>query len=100
MSEPINKLRGEHCINIFISYELKERISKLAEKYDRTMADIVRSLIKMGIPIMEGLSEAEEKMLNDYLSIIRQMRKVKKMGMEEDTDKMKTQLEGNLSNDK
>jgi predicted DNA-binding protein len=96
MSESISRLRGEHCINIFISYELKERILNLAQKYDRTMADIVRSLIKMGIPIMEGLSEAEERMLNDYISVIRQMRKVKKMGMKENADKMKTELEGDI----
>lgn len=96
MNQPITKLRGEHCINIFISYELKERISNLAQRYDRTMADIIRSLIKLGIPIMEGLSEAEERMLNDYISVIRRMRKIKKMGMGEDVDKMKTELEDKI----
>jgi hypothetical protein len=34
MTEPITKLRGEHCLNVFVSYQLKQRIIKLAEKYD------------------------------------------------------------------
>ena len=96
MSESITKLRGQHCINIFVSYELKERILNLAQKYDRTMADMVRTLVKMGIPIMEGLTEAEERMLKDYIHLIRKMRKIKKMGIQEDINKMKTELEGDV----
>jgi len=96
VSESITKLRGQHCINIFVSYELKERILNLAQKYDRTMADMVRTLVKMGIPIMEGLTEAEERMLKDYIHLIRKMRKIKKMGIQEDINKMKTELEGDV----
>jgi len=59
---------------------LKERINQLAERYDRTMADIVRTLLKVGIPVLEGLSEAEENLISDYMKIIRKMRKVKKNG--------------------
>jgi predicted DNA-binding protein len=84
MTERITKLRGEHCLNIFVSYQLKERIMKLAEKYDRTMADMVRSLIRVGIPVMEGLTEAEEKMLKDSISLARKLRKVRKMRIEEE----------------
>jgi predicted DNA-binding protein len=83
MTQPINKLRGEHCLNIFVSYQLKERIMKLARKYDRTMSDMVRTLIKVGIPVMEGLTEAEDRMLKDSISIARKLRKVKQMKMEE-----------------
>lgn len=79
MSKSIKKIRGEHCINIFISYQLKERIQKLAQRYDRTMADIVRTLIKVGIPVMEGITEAQEKLLNDYLKVIRRLRRIKEM---------------------
>lgn len=78
-SEPIRKLRGEHCLNIFISYELKKRISDLAEKYDRTVADIVRMLMRVGIPIMEALSKAEEEMMKDYIQLFRKMRKVREV---------------------
>jgi predicted DNA-binding protein len=77
--EPIKKLRGEHCLNIFISYELKKRVTELAGKYDRTMADIVRMLMRIGIPIMEGLSKAEEEMMRDYIQLFRNMRKMRKL---------------------
>ncbi len=78
-SEAIKKLRGEHCINIFISYELKQRVGELAKKYDRTMADIVRMLMRVGIPILEGLSLAEEEMMKDYIQLFRKMRKVREI---------------------
>lgn len=78
-SEPIKKLRGEHCLNIFISYELKKRIGELADKYDRTVADIVRMLMRVGIPIMEALSKAEEEMMKDYIQLFRKMRKVREV---------------------
>ena len=84
MTEPITKLRGEHCLNVFVSYQLKQRIMTLAEKYDRTMADMVRTLIKVGIPVMEGLTEAEERMLRDSIDWARKARKVKQMRIEEE----------------
>lgn len=95
MSRNITKLRGEHCLNIFVSYQLKERIMRLAEKYDRTMADMVRTLIKLGIPVMEGLTEAEEKILKDSVTLARKMRKVRQMKIEEagfGEDQLKTEL--------
>jgi predicted DNA-binding protein len=95
MSENITKLRGEHCLNVFVSYQLKERIMRLAEKYDRTIADMVRTLIKLGIPVMEGLTEAEENILKDSVTLARKMRKVRQMKIEEagfDEDELKTEL--------
>ena len=73
------KLRGEHCVNVFVSYELKERIKLLAKKYDRTTSDMVRAVLKIGIPMMEGLSEAEEIMVQEYISLFRKLRKVKSL---------------------
>lgn len=84
MSEPITKLRGEHCLNIFVSYQLKQRIMKLANRYDRTMTDMVRTLIKVGIPVMEGLTEAEERMLRESITWARRARKVRQMKIEEE----------------
>ena len=83
MSESVHKLRGEHNLNVFVSYQLKERITKLAEKYDRTMADMVRTLIKVGIPVMEGLTEAEENLLKHSITSARKMRKIRQMKIEE-----------------
>ncbi len=84
MSEPIHKIRGEHFLNISISYQLKEKITKLAEKYDRTMADMVRTLIKVGIPVMEGLTEAEDRILKNSINTVRKLRKVRQMKLEEE----------------
>lgn len=76
-----NKQRanGEHILNIKISYEFKMRLRKLADRYDRTTADMVRSLLKIGIPVMEGISEAEEKLLNEYVGLFRKFRQVKRI---------------------
>ena len=57
--------RGEHCLNVFISYELKSELRALAEKYDRTVADLVRALLRIGIPMMQGLTAAEDIMVKD-----------------------------------
>lgn len=75
----ISKIRGEHCLNIFISYELKERLKTLSEKYDRTLSDMVRAVLKIGIPMMEGLSEAEELMVKEYITLFRKLRQVKSL---------------------
>jgi len=73
------KVRGQHCLNIFISYELKEKLRTLADKYDRTMADMVRALLKIGIPVMEGISEAEGKMVKEYVQLFRKFRQIKSL---------------------
>lgn len=72
-----SKTRGEHCLNVFVSYELKQRVKELAKKYDRTTADMVRAVLKIGIPMMEGLSEAEEIMVREYIQLFRRLRQVK-----------------------
>jgi len=77
MSSGVRKVRGEHCLNIFVSYDLKKKIVALAERYDRTMADMVRALIRVGLPVMEGISEAEEEMLREYVGLFRKMRVMK-----------------------
>ena len=73
------KVRGEHCLNIFVSYELKNRLKQLAEKYDRTTSDMVRAVLRIGIPMMEGLSQAEEIMVKEYIQLFRKLRRVKSL---------------------
>jgi predicted DNA-binding protein len=95
MGKKITKLRGEHYLNVFVSYQMKARIKRLAKKYDRTVADMMRALIKIGIPVMEGLTEAEEKMLKDSITLARKMKKVTQMKIEEggfNEDELKTEL--------
>jgi predicted DNA-binding protein len=79
--ESIKKLRGEHCLNVYISYELKAYLSKLARKYDRPMADMVRAILKIGIPVMEGISYAEEIMMKEYIELFRRLRKVRRLNI-------------------
>ena len=71
------RLRGDHCLNVFVSYELKAKLKNLARRYDRTTADMVRALMNIGIPMMEGISEAEEKMIKEYIQLFRKFRKIK-----------------------
>jgi len=95
MGKKITKLRGEHYLNVFVSYQMKARIKRLAEKYDRSVADMVRTLIKVGIPVMEGLTEAEEKLLKDSITLARKMKKVTQMKIEEggfNGNELKTEL--------
>ncbi len=73
------KVRGEHCLNVFIAYELKERLKRLAERYDRTTADLVRAVLKIGIPMMEGISKAEEEMVKEYIQLFRKFRQIKNL---------------------
>ncbi|MCB2230697.1 hypothetical protein KQH82_08270 [bacterium] len=73
----VEKVRGEHCLNVYVSYELKDRLKQLAEKYDRTTADMVRAVLRIGIPMMEGLSQAERIMVTEYVELFRKLRKVK-----------------------
>ncbi len=78
-SQKGNSVRGEHCINVFVSFELKEQLKNLAQRYDRTLADMVRSVLIIGIPVMEGISEAEEKMVREYVRLFRKFRKMKEI---------------------
>lgn len=78
-ANPIKRLRGEHCINVFVSYELKEQLTNLAKKYDRTNSDMVRAVLRIGIPMMDGLSAAEEIMVKEYISLFRKLRQVKSL---------------------
>jgi predicted DNA-binding protein len=76
-TEKINRIRGEHCLNVFVSFELKEQLKNLARRYDRTVADMVRAILMIGIPVMEGISEAEEKMVREYIQLFRKFRKMR-----------------------
>ncbi len=76
-SEGGSKVGGEHSISVFVSWELKNDLKQLARKYDRTTADIVRAVLKIGIPMMEGMSKAEETMVKEYVQLFRKLRQVK-----------------------
>lgn len=71
--------KGDHCLNLYVSWELKERIRELAKRFDRPIADIARSVLKIGIPLFEGLSEAEEVVIRENVRLLRRLRKVKSL---------------------
>jgi len=77
--EPAEKTRGQHCLSVFISYEMKDQLKTLAEKYDRTTADMVRAVLKIGIPMMAGQSQAEEIMVTEYIKLFRKLRQVRSL---------------------
>jgi predicted DNA-binding protein len=75
----VKKTRGDHCLNVFVSYELKSQLKELAGRYDRTTADIVRAVLRIGIPMMQGLSQAEEVMVREYIQLFRRLREVRSL---------------------
>jgi len=77
--EPIKKLRGDHNINMQVSYELKSRLIDIAKKYDRPMADTVRAVLRVGILVMEGVGAAEEVLVKEYLDVFRRLRRVENL---------------------
>lgn len=76
-AEGERQVRGDHCLNVFVSHDLKSSLKELATKYDRTTADIVRAVLRIGIPMMEGLSKSEEIMVREYVQLFRKLRQVK-----------------------
>lgn len=70
MSRKIKKIRGEHGLNFFISYQLKKRLINLAQRYDTSLAEIVRTLLKLGIPVLEGYQKAQEETGKEVAKLI------------------------------
>lgn len=54
-------LRGEHAVKINISTDLKLNLEKMAKLMDRPLADVCRTLLWMGLPILEGLDESRRR---------------------------------------
>jgi hypothetical protein len=71
------KVRGEHYLHTYVSYALKSRLKALAEKYDRTTSDIVRAVLQIGIPMLEGMSQSEEIMVREYVRLFHRLRQVR-----------------------
>jgi hypothetical protein len=76
--EPIKKLRGDHNINMQVSYELKSRLIEIARKYDRPMSDTARAVLRVGILVMEGVGAAEEVLVKEYLDVFRRLRRAQR----------------------
>lgn len=68
------KAPGEHCLNVYVSYELKERLAGLAEKHGLSTADLVRQLLKAGLPVFESLDAAQKELFDSYVQLLRKHR--------------------------
>ncbi len=63
MTEQI-PLKGDHVINLRISWELKSRLLKIAGRDHRSLSEICRILLLTGLPILEGLDHARDRAIN------------------------------------
>ncbi len=61
-------LKGDHVVNLRISWELKSRLQELAERERRSLSDICRILLMTGLPILEGVDRARSNALADWPS--------------------------------
>jgi hypothetical protein len=59
---------------VYVSYELKGHLTTLAEKYDLSLADIVRQVIKAGIPVFESLTASQEELISGFVQLLRKSR--------------------------
>jgi hypothetical protein len=71
MSNGSDQSKHDRSLNIQVSWELKQALEELAQRYDRTLATVVRSLLRIGIPVLHGIWEAERKMLDDPSGLFR-----------------------------
>ena len=71
MSNRSNQIKHDRSLNIQVSWELKQALEELAQRYDRTLATVVRSLLRIGIPVLYGIWEAEATMLDDPSGLFR-----------------------------
>jgi hypothetical protein len=60
MSEQIH-LKGDHVVNLRISWELKSRLMEMAKTENRSLSDICRILLLTGLPILEGMDRAHAR---------------------------------------
>jgi predicted DNA-binding protein len=69
----------EHTLVVRITYDAKDRIDQLALKLDRTNSDIVRMILRLGLPLLESLSDAEQQVVREYTDIFRKLRQMRSL---------------------
>ncbi|MCK4858013.1 MAG: hypothetical protein KAT58_08600 [candidate division Zixibacteria bacterium] len=70
----MTRRKNDHALNLFISYEQKKVLQEMADRCDRTISDVVRTLLKIGLPILQALSEAEEVLYRQQADLFCQLR--------------------------
>lgn len=57
----VSRLHGPHAVKLFLSTDLKARITAVAESLDRPLAEVCRELLFMALPIAEGMQAAHRR---------------------------------------
>ena len=79
MSAAHKKIKHDRPLNIFVSYELKQALEELAERHDRTLTNVVRTLLTMAIPVVNAVWEAEGRLLQESAGLFRRSPTPKKL---------------------
>jgi len=58
------RLKGDHVINLRISWDLKSRLLEIAGREHRSLSDICRILLLTGLPILEGMDHARTRAID------------------------------------
>ncbi|MFH2054735.1 MAG: hypothetical protein ABIJ61_02140 [bacterium] len=62
MSDQESRKANQHALNLFICWELKEVLQETAQRFDRTVADIVRLALRLSLPILKGACESRQQL--------------------------------------
>jgi len=54
-------------LNFRIHPQLKQRLDTVSERYGLPQAEIVRLVLKVGLPLLEGILEAEQSLIRELL---------------------------------
>ncbi len=69
---------GRHSVNFFVSTELKLALKQLSQRSGRTMADTIRLALNTAVPILNGLWDAEDRLLADWTARQSRRRRLRK----------------------
>lgn len=72
MAEKSPDQENRHALNLFICWELKQALQETAHQFDRTVADIVRSALRLSLPILKGAGLAREQLPGELAKLLRE----------------------------
>ena len=57
--------RQESSLNVFVSSSTKRSLVDLSREFDRPVAEVVRTILKFGLPVLRGIWEGERSVFAD-----------------------------------
>jgi hypothetical protein len=63
------------ALNLFVSLEQKQALEELAIRHERSLADVVRSILRLGTPILQRIWETERSVAADKTSALRKLKR-------------------------